>query len=98
MPEAADNAPETEAKPSRGLGRYVAWGFLVVASYILSAGPVERIRGGVFTAYCGQVIFKFYAPWRWAYIHTPLQRPLGMYLHLWRPEIWDRHGKSYYVH
>ena len=29
----------------------------------------------------------------WAYMHTPLQRPLGMYWHLWRPDMYQRNGK-----
>jgi hypothetical protein len=98
VPSTAQPAPETDEKKSRGLGSYVLWGFVVVVLYVLSAGPVEWFRGGVFSAHRSSTLFHFYAPWRWAYIHTPFQRPLGMYLHLWRPNIWDSHGKSYYVH
>lgn len=90
MPDPAANAPETEAKKSRGLGSYVLWGFAVVMVYVLSSGPVMLltskgvINNGVFTF--------VYRPLVDAYFKTRLHRPLGMYWHLWCPARYDSDG------
>jgi hypothetical protein len=34
----------------------------------------------------------FYTPIEWAYAFTPLRKPLGMYFHLWVPEVFDKNG------
>ncbi|MDB6121162.1 MAG: hypothetical protein JWQ71_155 [Pedosphaera sp.] len=34
-----------------------------------------------------------YEPWRWTYFHTPLHRPLGIYMHLWSSEAFDANGE-----
>jgi hypothetical protein len=97
MSEPAAPAPEIEAKPSRGLGSYVVWVFVLVMVYVLGSGPLRLLGkkgalGGPYSPVHNAVVF-IYRPVDWAYRHTPLQRPLGMYWHLWRPDMYQRSGK-----
>ena len=39
-----------------------------------------------------RVLAVLYTPYGFLYEKTPLHRPLGMYLHLWRPDVWDTKG------
>jgi hypothetical protein len=91
MPETAQPAPETDEKKSRGLGSYVVWGFVVVMAYVLSSGPVLRLVPGTLSP---NVAFRIYYPVAWAYLQTPLHRPIGMYWHLWLPDTYDKHGNE----
>ena len=82
--------PTAEAKRSRGFAGSFVWGFGIVVLYFLSAGPVwfmeskgTRLHG---------IVWRIYAPWDWAYLNTPLHKPLGLYMHLWRPGLYDRSG------
>jgi hypothetical protein len=91
-------APETEAKQSRGLGSYVLWGFVVVMVYFLSGGPIFRL-GDLATFKSPKAVYflsHFYAPWTYLYDNTMLHKPLGMYLHLWRPDLVDKNGDPIY--
>ena len=85
--------PTAGAKRSRGFAGCVVWGFVIVVLYFLSAGPVYFIwiKGGC--SYSAlPVLSKIYAPWNWAYWHTPIHKPLGMYMHLWCPERFNKLG------
>ena len=88
MPDPNDHTPETEAKKSRGLGSYLLWGFVVVMVYVLSSGPalryVARRPGPSNLWYYYHIV---YGPLQWAYRYTPLSWPLGVYWHLWAPEV-----------
>ena len=90
--------PTAEAKRSRGFSGYVVWGLVIVAVYVLSLGPV-RLMGvkGMYSPSTRRIVSHFYAPWTWAYNHTPLHKPLGMYLHLWCPDIYDQSGESFEI-
>ena len=33
-----------------------------------------------------------YTPWEWVHFHTPLYKPMGMYMHLWAPETFTKDG------
>jgi hypothetical protein len=87
--------PTTEAKRSRGIAGYVVWGFGIVVVYLLSAGPIAKAdEKRMFSPSMREVVFSYvYAPWTWAYVHTPLRKPLGMYLHVWVPSQFDRQGE-----
>ena len=89
LTEPGDNAPETEAKKSRGLGSYVVCWFLVVMLYVLSSGPVQLL---IQKRLLPRDVFWIYQPVGWLYEHTPLHKPLGMYLHLWDPLTFDTSG------
>ena len=83
--------PTAEAKRSRGFAGYVVWGFVVVGLYALSSGPVLRLVPGTLSP---NVAFRIYYPVAWAYLETPLHRPIGMYWHLWLPDTYDKHGNE----
>jgi hypothetical protein len=68
MPESAENAPETEAKKSRGLGSYVVWGLVVLIVYVLSMPPARLL---VEKRIINRHLFAIYTPVGWAYLHTP---------------------------
>jgi hypothetical protein len=91
QPEATVPAGE---KHSSFLPGFIIWPFVILLLYIFSSGPVALLedkgrvsRGNVF-------LRQFYAPWRWAYNDTPLRRPLGMYLHFWIPNHFDKNGNE----
>jgi hypothetical protein len=85
-----------KAKRSRGFAGYVGWGFLAVVLYLLSYGPV-RLMGvkGMYPLATKRVVNQIYAPFIWTYNNTPLHKPLGMYLHLWCPDIYEQNGESF---
>ena len=89
MPELADNAPETEAKHSRGLGSYVLWGFVVVMVYVLSSGPGFWLREHT---KMNPQVFVVYRPLHWAFYNTLLHKPLLVYWRFWAPQYFERYG------
>ena len=98
MPESADHTPEIEAKKSRGLGsyvgRFVIWVFVAVVVYVLSFGPILRLgRAGVFSASVNRWLESFYEPLVYAYDSTLLHIPLGLYLHVWNPDLVNSSGE-----
>jgi len=86
--------PTAEAKRSRGFAGYVLLGFGIVVTYFLSAGPAALMSwNGVFASVgVGRVVSGFYTPWRLTYLHTPLHKPIGIYMHLWNPNLYDEKG------
>ena len=90
--------PPAVANRSRGFSGYAVWTFAIFVLYLLSFGPV-RLLGvkGMYSSSTKRVVNHFYAPWIWAYNNSPLHKPLGMYLHLWCPEIYDRNGESFVI-
>ena len=88
MSDTAQPIPETEAKKSHGLGSYVVWAFVAGMEYVLSSGPVYR--------WC-PALGGLYQPLWWIYYHTrstPFHKPLGMYWHLWRPDMFSAQGRD----
>jgi hypothetical protein len=98
MPSTAQPAPETDEKKSRGLGSYVVWAFVAVIVYVLSAGPVAYVEYRQKLGNTGpwRIVGYFYIPWTFAYERTPFHTPLGLYMHLWVPEIWNKNGNYIY--
>ena len=92
MPSTAQPAPETDEKKSRGLGSYVVWAFVAAMVYVLSYGPVLRIAKSRESRQTFQVLSYVYGPWDAAY-QTPLHKPLGLYMHIWCPMLFDSHGE-----
>lgn len=99
MEEQAETREET--KYSRGFGSYALWAGVVLVLYVLSFGPVAMIGRkleptGLFRSHPRffELIHRpYYAPLGWAYYKTPLHKPLGMYMHLWCPQSFDKHGE-----
>src|SRR5947207_1226423 len=92
MPETAQLTPETDEKKSRGLGSYALWAVVVVMVYVLSSRPMS-----MFAARSDReisIITVTYLPLSWAYLDTPLHKPLGLYWHLWSPTRFDRQGEQ----
>jgi hypothetical protein len=94
MPEAAQPAPETDEKKSRGLGSYVVWAFVAVMVYVLSSGPAMWfiVRNIPNRTPAALKVEFLYFPLEWAYENTPLRKPLGIYWHLWCPGLFDKSG------
>jgi TPR repeat protein len=72
---------------------FLLWAFVFLLLYALSAGPFmmswekgKVSRKGVFAS--------LFLPVGWAYKHTPLHRPLGMYFHLWAPKMYYESGEQ----
>jgi hypothetical protein len=91
MDEPTQPAESTaEAKRSRGFASYCVWGFGIVVLYILSSGPAMMLsdKGVVSTK-----VMVIYRPLAWAYLETRLlHKPLGMYMHLWCPNRFNKQG------
>lgn len=70
----------------------VTWPGGLLILYLLSYGPVLRLqsRGGI--SRTNEFVDEFYSPWVEIYQTKSLQKPLGLYLHLWVPEWFDKNG------
>ena len=96
MEEPAETREETN--DSRGFGIYALWAGVVLVLYVLSWGPFMMVAQKNFAARrtpnpnLMRPMARLYRPLGWAYAHTPLHKPLGMYLHLWSPQAWDKNG------
>ena len=87
--------PTAEAKRSRGFAGYFVWGVGLVVLYLLSMGPVDWMGAkGMLGPTAYRILYYVYQPWEWAYLRTPLHKPLGMYMHLWSPELYERTGSQ----
>jgi hypothetical protein len=77
---------------------FLCWLAVVVVLYVLSLGPVmmmvqKKSISPFSSTY--HVIGTFYYPIEWAGRKVPmLKRPMGKYLHLWVPKLYDRKGYS----
>jgi hypothetical protein len=78
-----------EDKGSRSYWGFILWPLLVVMLYVLSSGPALLLNEKRILT---DKVFVIYWPLEWAYFHTPLKMPFGMYWHLWRPELYRRNG------
>jgi hypothetical protein len=87
MSETAQPTPEIAEKKSRGLGSYVLWAFVAVMVYVLSSGPYMRSPTTMFDKVY-QPLWCVYSRW-W---YSPVLKPLTMYWHLWRPDLFDKDG------
>jgi hypothetical protein len=88
----ATTAP-ADAKHSIPWG-FIVWPLVIPMLYVLSWGPgMMMYHNGRITSH-NQFAWKFYAPCFWAYSETPLHKPLGMYLHLWVPQDYDKTGEN----
>jgi hypothetical protein len=66
---------------------------MVLVLYVLSAGPVFlMVHKGSISPGNG-FVYGLYAPFGWVYANTPLQKPLGVYMHLWVPDWFEGNGE-----
>ena len=91
-----DQAETTaKRKEGRGVWTYVYWVGGILLLYVLSFGPYVRTwETGRFPWHdAGQrFLLIVYKPLSWAYVNTPIHKPIGMYLHLWAPKMFDKNG------
>ncbi len=91
-----ESAGQNEA---RGGGRiWIIVPVIFVVLYFLSVGPVmlwvrSRLAVGA-PPQSLSVIVTVYGPMEWLYDHTPLHKPIGIYLHLWIPDKFDSKGNE----
>lgn len=92
MEEPAETREET--KHSRGFGRYALWAGVVLLMYFLSMGPYVALDYKSWQGRPSWLSFfdTLYYPLYWAYGRTPLRKPIGLYLHLWCPQAFDKDG------
>ncbi len=86
-------------KPDKPLNwrAFIVWPFVIVLLYFLSFGPVWRVFGRADHLYAYAPVCRYiYLPWDWVYENTPLHKPLGKYMHLWVPYLYDDNGESYF--
>jgi hypothetical protein len=85
--------PTEEVSRSGGRAHYLGWAFMMVVLYVLSFGPfyLTAVNRRLTPAWAG-VASVVYNPWQWAYYKTPLHKPLGWYMHLWCPRVFDKKG------
>jgi hypothetical protein len=97
-----DEQPET-TQPSEARKPIICWGFILWPSvvfllYVLSFGPVVRMRWNAPESWYfeGNRKEEFqrisYEPLWWVYERTPLHKPLGIYLHFWAPDAFNKNG------
>jgi hypothetical protein len=88
--------PETKTpvgtKRSSGWWLLIVWPLVILLLYVLSFGPVFLLFSKGSLSPRNKFIFNLYHPLFWAHARTPLRKPLGMYLHLWVPQIFDKNG------
>jgi uncharacterized membrane protein YhaH (DUF805 family) len=82
-----DDSQDHQERRSRGLVWVcLCWLAVILVPYVLSSGPVammEANRRIIYGSPMHTLLSIVYFPLWWAYIHTPLGKPLGMYWHLW---------------
>jgi hypothetical protein len=89
---------ETQDGPERdsrgAVWVWLCWLGAIVLLYVLSTGPVIMMASKVVIRQGPviRVLIVVYWPVVWAYEETPLHRPIGIYWHLWAPDICDSKG------
>lgn len=93
-----DAQPETttpgEEKHSLNWRAFFLWPSLILLLYVLSFGPFMLLYSYNEVSPYNKIMWNFYRPVTWAYDETPLHKPLGMYLHIWMPKVFDKNGDS----
>jgi hypothetical protein len=70
---------------------FVLWPCVVVILYVLSAGPVLKLKDKNLIKGTKKWLVV-YEPVIWVYDNTFLHKPLGLYFHLWTDRF-DEHGE-----
>ncbi|HZQ47035.1 MAG TPA: hypothetical protein VFC07_08490 [Verrucomicrobiae bacterium] len=91
MGKPAESTKQLEEKHSINWG-FVVWPLVILFLYVLSYGPILVMLDKGHLSRDNKLL-QVYGPLGWAYENTPLQKPLGMYLHLWGPESFDKNGE-----
>jgi hypothetical protein len=94
MERPAETTTPDKTKHSINLGALILWPVVFLLFYALSFGPVVRMWDNTPFDSPNPIMFKFYSPVEWTYENTALHTPLGMYLHLWDPAMYDKNGNE----
>jgi hypothetical protein len=105
MKEQTETTTAVEAKRGFNWWGFVLWPLMIAAVYFLSLGPFLKVTQRPLIPHARQHQYnqfrkRFYGPWFWIYRHTPLHKPLGLYMNFWAPKIFNDKGEmpySYYV-
>ena len=70
------------------------WAAGILVFYVLSTGPLMLMceKGVISNKVAGWMFEFFYAPLVFVADKMPLDKPLGLYRHLWAPGMWDANG------
>jgi hypothetical protein len=71
---------------------WIVWPGVIFVLYFLSWGPIMRLSGQKPLSQYNPVLLGIYRPWVLAYFHTPLRKPLGIYMHWWAPAWFTEDG------
>ncbi len=93
MEKPAEPATSIEGKHSINWG-FILWPLVILILYVLSFGPIMLMMDKGRISSNSKLEQKIYKPWFWAYHNTPLHKPMGMYLHLWTPHLFDKDGRA----
>lgn len=92
MGKTVESNTATEEKGSHSWMGYIVWPSVIVIVYFLSFGPVLMMLEEGRIAHDNRLVWNFYWPLTWAFYHTSLRKPMGMYFHLWS-ERFDKNGE-----
>lgn len=70
----------------------VLWPLLLAIVYFLSVGPALKLL--LRDRISERTFVTIYAPIGWLYEKTFMKKPIGMYLHLWAPDLFDAQGSN----
>jgi hypothetical protein len=86
---------ELENRSRGAVWAWFAWLGGILFLYFLRTGPVVMMEGRKIIRE-GSPTERFciivHAPVRWAQDETLLSKPLGLYWHLWAPNLFNSHG------
>lgn len=90
MGKVEEASTATEEKDSHSWPAWVVWPSVILVLYVLSVGPFVMLNDKGKISH-SNFFETLYWPLAWAYLQTPLHKPLGMYLHLWSKHF-DKNG------
>lgn len=89
-----ETTPPSEEKKPFNWWAFILWPFVILVLYILSLGPVAVMMDRGRLSPDNEFVSGAYRPLNWAYQETQLHKPLGMYLHLWVPDLYNKDGDA----
>src|SRR5262245_35185115 len=81
----------SEEKSSRSYWGFVLWPVAVVVLYVLSAGPALL---AYHKALIPRSLLHAYRPLHRVLAAASLEKPFGVYLHLWCPDAYNKDGSA----
>lgn len=90
-----DEQGQAEGRSRGAVWTWLFWIGVLLLVYVLSFGPVMRLwlNGHLREPNTVDIIGVVYCPVRLAYERTLLHKPLGLYFHLWAPQVYGSNGE-----